>query len=732
MRLDGIASLVFGLSLLGCSITSPTVSSKRSAGPEPRRTLDAAPPQKQTLPPKLVTGPGHTCAVRSDEVWCWGSNNHDELGDPRVGASPRPVRAPTLDGVRHLFAGTTETCAVLADTTATCWGNRQPGLRPLPDLDGVAEISWGRFRCVRGDMGQVRCTSSSGQAPQDLRMNNAVALVGSCAVGRDGSVECAKEPKPSGGRGVRVPPVRIARAHAGYQASPRVIDAARANAKQHSTLPCVLRTDGTVGCWDIMFDTPRIEGQPAADGLLKVEGIADAVEIATGRDFICGRSEDGRVACAGSPFRTTLDVGTTAGLDSITDAVQVVAGHAHACARRADDSVVCWGSNESGQLGSGSFEPHERIVEVPDFRAVELVAGAFHTCGRTAQNDVWCWGFGAEGQLGDRFTPRRTRDFASPVPALPAARDLVLLPGRTCTRDADGSVWCWGEGASTFNSEPICEPDVRGHVHCEGRGGGSSCGGRHRGERLDRAQPRRLDGGPVHAIAAWGSDLLALADDGRVLSFSGLRPCTQRPREMRSTARVVGRVPGAEEVATGGSACVRTRAGAVLCSAQTDSGELELESVPGIADAVALAVGYRHACALVEGGRVRCWGENPSGQLGSGAVGPVDEATHVPGLGDVTELAAGWFHTCGRRADGTVWCWGENEGGALGDGTTEDRARPTRVRGLEPAIAITSHRWQTCAWQETGTVACWGVRPLGTFDAASLPQREVALPPPAR
>jgi alpha-tubulin suppressor-like RCC1 family protein len=50
--------------------------------------------------------------------------------------------------------------------------------------------------------------------------------------------------------------------------------------------------------------------------------------------------------------------------------------------------------------------------------------------------------------------------------------------------------------------------------------------------------------------------------------------------------------------------------------------------VVGVTDAVAVSVGYLHACALSKTGHVRCWGANDGG-LGSGSPNDSDSLRPV-------------------------------------------------------------------------------------------------------
>ena len=80
----------------------------------------------------------------------------------------------------------------------------------------------------------------------------------------------------------------------------------------------------------------------------------------------------------------------------------------------------------------------------------------------------------------------------------------------------------------------------------------------------------------------------------------------------------------------------------------------------------------------------------------------------VSGLSNAVAIAAGDHHTCALLGDGTARCWGDNSNGQLGDNTTTDRHTPVTVSGLSNAVAIAAGDDHTCALLSDGTARCWG------------------------
>lgn len=120
--------------------------------------------------------------------------------------------------------------------------------------------------------------------------------------------------------------------------------------------------------------------------------------------------------------------------------------------------------------------------------------------------------------------------------------------------------------------------------------------------------------------------------------------------------------------------------------------------------------GREHTCARFESGRVACWGEGTSGQLGNVKTDSVDQAALVEDLDDAVELALGARHSCARRRGGTVVCWGQGSSAQITGRFSKDRSHFVKVPGIDDAIEVGSgpRANQTCAVRESGAVQCWG------------------------
>jgi alpha-tubulin suppressor-like RCC1 family protein len=134
---------------------------------------------------------------------------------------------------------------------------------------------------------------------------------------------------------------------------------------------------------------------------------------------------------------------------------------------------------------------------------------------------------------------------------------------------------------------------------------------------------------------------------------------------------------------------------------------------------VSMALGFRHSCALLDTGIVKCWGSNNDGQLGLGHTDNVvttgDSLQAVNLGGTVVEIAAGQNHTCARLSTGEVKCWGANTYGQLGIGSTENvgnTANPVftsvDLGTGKTAIQITANGFSSCALLNDHTAKCWG------------------------
>jgi len=202
------------------------------------------------------------------------------------------------------------------------------------------------------------------------------------------------------------------------------------------------------------------------------------------------------------------------------------------------------------------------------------------------------------------------------------------------------------------------------------------------------------------------------------------------PVEMRSISK-------ATAVAIGWAhACVILSDGKVMCWGDNSTGQLGDGTttnsttpikVKDISNASALTTGVAHTCVVLSDGTVKCWGTDSFGGggkiYGFSSLAPIE----IEDISNALSVAAGRNHTCALLSDGTVKCWGSNILGQLGNTKKFFSSLPLQVEGVSSAIAISAGSFHTCTLHSDGTVRCWGACLTGPPKGASVPVSSIPL-----
>ncbi|MDC0675300.1 RCC1 domain-containing protein [Nannocystis radixulma] len=359
-------------------------------------------------------------------------------------------------------------------------------------------------------------------------------------------------------------------------------------------------------------------------------------------------------------------------------------------------------TGDAAPCGNGALDPGETCDDgdaddadacsatCQEQRVQSVSTGYEFTCALLSGGSTKCWGRNLLGELGQGDTDNRGAgpgEMGEALPVIDLGGSVVQVDNGSnsvCARFADGRLKCWG---SNWDGE---------------LGAGDT-------------EPRGMGPGEM-------GDALPFVDLG-------------------VDSKVVAMSTGPAFV------CAVTDQGQVKCWGSNWVGQLGLGDVeyrgdePGemgdnlppvdlgrTVKATHIGTGDVHACALLEGGSVKCWGRGNVGQLGLGDVqirgdgpGEMGDALPAVDLGQgavVKSLALGGGHSCAILGTQELKCWGHNDRGQLGLGDTFNRGdEPGEMGDNLPAVDLGTGRtavalgaslFSTCAVLDDATVKCWG------------------------
>jgi len=377
-------------------------------------------------------------------------------------------------------------------------------------------------------------------------------------------------------------------------------------------------------------------------------------------------------------------------------------GSGYTCVLFDGENLRCWGDDGNVAVGwefngIGNESPVPPTATHPGI--VQLSARYRHTCAVTNIGQVYCWGQSSSGKLGQLY-PESLGDAAGemPPPAIPGLGPVTKVSTgehHTCVLEMNGNVRCWGDagygqlgyGNTTDQGDTAGEMPTP-FVNIGGTAVDLVSGYRHNCVLLDSNEVR-----------CWGynwNGMLGLGHTNNLGDNAG---------EMPPPAVNVG--PGTV-----------TR----------------------------LVAGVWHTCALFQDGGVRCWGRGAAGTLGYGSEESIgDQPGEMPPPlvnvgGAVVDLVAGSSYNCALLDTGKVRCWGDGGSGKLGYGNTQgigdqfgEMPPPDVNLGGTPKLMFgtSSH---TCVVMQDDGLRCWGsagLYGLGNLsNTAHIGDAAGEMPPP--
>ncbi|KFI39445.1 regulator of chromosome condensation, RCC1 [Bifidobacterium actinocoloniiforme DSM 22766] len=349
---------------------------------------------------------------------------------------------------------------------------------------------------------------------------------------------------------------------------------------------------------------------------------------------------------------------------------QVSAGWYHTLAIGSDGDLYAWGENDAGQLGDNSITSRlqpTKAVTPNGVKFLKVSAGPNNSFALGSDNRWYAWGFNTSGQLGLGTTNNQLQPLPISMPAgVGAYRQVSPGVDHTLAIGDNGTTYAWGANNSgqlgdntTINQLSPVAVQMPAGVY----------------------QFTQVSAAAGHSIG--------IGDNGQAYSWGS----NQFGQLGTSVINVGGSsaVPVQVQLPVGVSTFKQATATADWSLAISDTGRIytwgynndyelgngtttnqQLPAEPTLPAGItftSVTTSSDSAMSIASNGSIYAWGDNASGQLGTGSqTTPTRPIVVNPKPGTTfAKLLSGWKHTIGVDTTGGVWTWGDNQYGQLGD-----------------------------------------------------------------
>jgi alpha-tubulin suppressor-like RCC1 family protein len=384
----------------------------------------------------------------------------------QAGSATTPAPEANLIGIASITAGLDNTCALMTNRQARCWGHGLYGTNGNGTTDQFDTAATVRNATNSGPLVNVRQV--------------AVGRDHACALLTNGQVRCwGRGQHGQMGNGTTTEANLLPVVVRNATGSAPLQNVTQVSAEDDHT--CALLETGQVRCWGANAEGQMGDGTKGVDRLrpVAVRSVSGAgrltgiTQVDAGEDQTCARTATGQARCWGLNDSGQLGDGTeenrlrpvivrnVADTGPLVSVRRVTSGGYHSCAVLTNGQARCWGYGFDGELGDGPPEDSNSnpvVVSNPSgsgpltgVRSVQV--GYVHTCALVTGGEVRCWGGNGEGYLGigtlggERLRPVRVRN-ATNTATFSGASQLSVGVSHTCVRLTNGQARCWGAGDS--------------------------------------------------------------------------------------------------------------------------------------------------------------------------------------------------------------------------------------------------------------------------------------------